>query len=75
MDRKDDEVKRLAYFAAILHMEDPERNQTLRPQHLDYLNNLYEQGKVHLKGPFTDGAGGLVIYVADTRGCGGNSQK
>lgn len=56
----------LAHYAAFLHMEKPELNQTYRPDHLEYLENLKGQGKVFLKGPFTDGAGGLVIYSADS---------
>jgi len=56
----------MAYFAAILHMEKPELNQTYRPQHLEYLNNLKEQGKVAAMGPFLDGSGGLVVYIADS---------
>jgi uncharacterized protein len=56
----------LAYFAAILHMADPERNQTLRPQHLEYVGRLDKQGQIHLAGPFADGTGGMVIYIADT---------
>ncbi|WP_243298426.1 YciI family protein [Bacillus litorisediminis] len=56
----------MPYYAALLHMQNPEINQTYRPDHLEYLENLKEQGKVYLKGPFTDGAGGLVIYKADS---------
>ncbi|GAA0322399.1 hypothetical protein GCM10008967_11110 [Bacillus carboniphilus] len=56
----------MPHFAAFLHMEKPELNQTYRPDHLEYLENLKEQGKVFLKGPFTDGSGGLVIYEADS---------
>ncbi len=56
----------MAYYAAILHMLDPEKNQRFRPQHLSYLEELERQGKVFLKGPFLDGSGGMVIYVADS---------
>ena len=56
----------MAYFAAILHMERPELNQTFRPQHLAYLENLRKQGKIFAMGPFADGAGGMVIYIADS---------
>lgn len=56
----------MAHFAAILHMEKPELNQPFRPQHLEYLNNLDKQGKIFAKGPFADGAGGLVVYIADS---------
>lgn len=56
----------MPHYAAILYMEKPELNQTYRPQHLEYLNNLERQGKIFAKGPFVDGAGGLVIYKAES---------
>jgi uncharacterized protein YciI len=56
----------MAYFAAILHMEKPELNQKYRPDHLAYLDQLAEQGKIFAKGPFTDGSGGMVVYIADS---------
>lgn len=56
----------MAHFAAILYMLDEEKNQQYRPQHLEYLEALGQQGKVFAKGPFTDGSGGMVIYVADS---------
>jgi uncharacterized protein YciI len=56
----------MGYYAAILYMLDVERNQELRPQHLEYLNELSSQGKIFAKGPFVDGSGGLVIYKAES---------
>ncbi|MCG7409943.1 YciI family protein [Paenibacillus sp. ACRRX] len=56
----------MAYFAAVLDMKDESKNLTFRPHHLEYLATLSEQGKVHLKGPFKDGSGGMVIYIADS---------
>jgi uncharacterized protein len=56
----------MAYFAAILYMQDISRNQEVRPQHLAYLDEMNKQGKVHAKGPFLDGAGGMVVYIADS---------
>ncbi|WP_088103665.1 YciI family protein [Halalkalibacter urbisdiaboli] len=56
----------MALFAAILYMEKPELNDQYRPQHLAYLANLESEGKVHAKGPFIDGAGGMVIYEAES---------
>ncbi|WP_456277743.1 YciI family protein [Bacillus sp. AK128] len=54
----------MAYFAAILHMEKPELNEQFRGQHLDYLTSLDEAGKIFARGPFVDGSGGMVIYIA-----------
>lgn len=56
----------MAYYAAILDMIDESKNQTYRPHHLEYLDKLKDQGKVYLKGPFKDGSGGMVIYIADS---------
>lgn len=56
----------MAHFAAILYMEKPELNQTYRSQHLAYIDELDQQGKIFAKGPFADGAGGMVIYIADS---------
>ncbi|MDT8860669.1 YciI family protein [Alkalihalobacillus sp. MEB130] len=56
----------MSYFAAILLMEKPDLNMTYRPQHLEYLEKLESEGKVFAKGPFVDGAGGLVIYQANS---------
>jgi uncharacterized protein YciI len=56
----------MAHFAAILHMEKPELNQEFRQDHLDYLTALENDGKIFAKGLFVDGAGGMVIYVADS---------
>lgn len=56
----------MAYFAAILHMAKPELNQQYRPNHLKYLEELEADGKIFKKGPFIDGSGGMVIYIADS---------
>jgi uncharacterized protein YciI len=56
----------LSYFAAILHMEKPELNAQFRDQHLDFLASLDEAGKIFARGPFVDGTGGMVIYIADS---------
>lgn len=56
----------MAYYAALLYMKDASKNQEYRPQHLSYLENLENNGKIHIRGPFLDGAGGLVVYKADS---------
>jgi uncharacterized protein YciI len=56
----------MKYFAAILHMLDSERNKTLRPQHLAFLQEQESKGRIFARGPFSDGAGGLVIYQAES---------
>lgn len=56
----------MAHFVAFLKMEKPELNETYRQEHLDYLAALDGKGKIFAKGPFTDGSGGMVIYIADS---------
>jgi len=54
------------YYAAILHMLDPEKNEKVRPRHIAYLDKLQQEGKIWGRGPFADGSGGLVVYIADS---------
>lgn len=56
----------MTYYAALLHMIDPEKNKEILPHHIAYLDRLDEQGKIFARGPFTDGTGGLVVYIADS---------
>ncbi|OCA92916.1 YciI family protein [Pseudobacillus wudalianchiensis] len=56
----------MAYYAAMLYMIDPVRNEKTRPLHIAYLDELDQQGKIYARGPFLDGSGGLVVYIADT---------
>ncbi|WP_257346736.1 YciI family protein [Pseudalkalibacillus decolorationis] len=56
----------MAYYAALLHMVDPEKNKETLPFHIEYLDALDNQGKIFARGPFLDGSGGLVVYIADT---------
>jgi uncharacterized protein YciI len=57
----------MAYYAAVLEMKDASRNMTIRPQHLAYLKQCYDEGKLYACGPFVDGSGGMVIYIADSQ--------
>jgi len=54
----------MSYYAAFLKMLDPEKNQSMRPDHLAFLVQKEGEGKIFARGKFTDGAGGLVIYIA-----------
>lgn len=38
-----------------------------REAHLDKLRNLSKAGKIALAGPFTDGAGSLIVYDVSTK--------
>jgi uncharacterized protein YciI len=61
---KDDEI--MKYFAVFLSMIDVQKSQEARQQHLDYLAQRRSEGKIFANGRFVDGAGGLVIYMAET---------
>lgn len=53
-------------YVATLTIVDQELNTRVRPAHLQYLDQLYQEGKVAMAGPFTDKQGGMVIYKADS---------
>jgi Uncharacterized protein conserved in bacteria len=53
-------------YAAFLPMRDAEKSAALRPQHLEYLETLEREGKILARGPFADGSGGLVLYLAES---------
>ena len=56
----------MKYFAALLRMRDPAKSQSLRPQHLEFLERGEKEGRVFARGKFTDDAGGLIIYRAES---------
>jgi uncharacterized protein YciI len=45
--------------------EDASRRLEVRPEHRDYLAEIYERGKLVTSGPFADDRGALLIYEAD----------
>lgn len=53
-------------YVANLPIVDQELNAKIRPAHLEYINKLFQEGKVVMAGPFTDKQGGMVIYKADS---------
>ena len=57
----------MKYFAAMLNMKDPEKNVQYRQQHVDFLTENEKKGKIFARGRFTDGKGGLVIYIAESQ--------
>jgi uncharacterized protein len=56
----------MKYYAAFLNMKDREKNAAHRQQHTDFLIRTEKEGKIFARGRFTDDAGGLVIYIADS---------
>jgi uncharacterized protein YciI len=56
----------MKYFAAILTIGDSSRSQEYRPHHLAFLERGEREGFIFARGRFSDGAGGLIIYRADS---------
>ncbi|PZE21402.1 YciI family protein [Paenibacillus xerothermodurans] len=56
----------MKYFAVFLPMLSPDKSQEFRAQHLEFLAEKRKEGKIFANGRFVDGAGGLVIYMAET---------
>lgn len=58
--------EKMKYFAVFLPMKDVEKSKAHRADHLAYIQEQFEEGRIFAKGPFVDGSGGLVIYQANT---------
>lgn len=56
----------MKYFAAIQSILDVEKVEAVRPAHIEYLERMVAEQRIHLRGRFPDGSGGLTIYRADT---------
>lgn len=56
----------MKYFAAISPMKDEEKSAELRQDHLNFLIEQKKSGNILMHGRFPDGAGGLVIYQAES---------
>ena len=56
----------MAYYAALLHMLDPKKNEEVLLRHIEYLDKLDQMGKIFARGPFGDSSGGLVVYQANS---------
>lgn len=46
------------------YADDPDQLDEHRPLHKDYLASLFEQGRIVISGPLTDGAPGALLIVA-----------
>jgi uncharacterized protein YciI len=56
----------MKYYAAILRIKDIAKSQDYRPLHLQFLEHNEKAGRIFARGRFADGAGGLIIYVAES---------
>ncbi len=58
----------MKYAAVIEYLQEPEKVNSIRPAHRQYLLDLKARGQLAATGPFTDGSGALIIYeTADAR--------
>lgn len=56
----------MKYFAVISHMKDSNKNKQYYSEHVKYLIRQREIGNIFATGRFTDGKGGLAIYMANS---------
>lgn len=56
----------MKYFAVFSPMLDEEKSKHYRLDHLAFIQEQLDKGNIFAKGRFADGAGGLVIYQADS---------
>jgi uncharacterized protein YciI len=63
---QNEEICQMKYYVVFLSMLDVELSTEYRQDHLDYLEQLKREGKTFAFGRFTDGAGGMIIYIADS---------
>ncbi len=54
----------MKYFAAIQSIIAPEKIGALQQLHVQYLDRMVSEGRIYIKGKFSDGSGGLTIYRA-----------
>src|SRR5216683_2298992 len=58
--------KPMKFANFITYMPDPQKVQSVRPLHRDYAQGLASQGKIVIAGPFSDGAGAIIVYEAQS---------
>jgi uncharacterized protein YciI len=56
----------MPYFAAIMEIIDPAKDEEILEEHMAYLQHHIDIGNIFAKGPFTDHSGGLIILKTDT---------
>jgi uncharacterized protein YciI len=56
----------MKHFVVFLEMKSEELSTKYRAEHLTYLEDLANNGKLFSYGRFTDGWGGMVIYYGET---------
>lgn len=54
----------MARFLVLTTFTSAEKRMAHRPEHREYLNQLVNEGKLLMAGPFEDESGGLIIFEA-----------
>jgi uncharacterized protein YciI len=54
----------MARFLVLTTFTSAEKRMAHRPEHRVYLNQLVEEGKLLMAGPFADESGGLIVFEA-----------
>jgi len=52
----------MKFAAFVEYANEPERIAQFRPTHRAYLQDLLQQGRLVIAGPFADGSGALFVY-------------
>lgn len=52
----------MKFAAFVEYANEPERLAQFRPAHRAYLQDLLQQGRLVVAGPFADGSGALFVY-------------
>lgn len=58
----------MKFAAFVEYTNEPERLTQLRPLHRAYLQDLLQQGRLVIAGPFSDGTGALFVYEVPNEG-------
>jgi uncharacterized protein len=56
----------MKYFAAMQTIRDPNQIEGNKVAHVEFLERMFGEGKIALRGRFADGSGGLTIFQAET---------
>ncbi|MGC6587637.1 YciI family protein [Paenibacillus sp. Dod16] len=53
-------------YLAVLEVVDQEQNKAYKAEHNEYVDKKVEENKIAFCGPFLDGSGGAIVYIADS---------
>lgn len=53
-------------YLAVLEVVDQEQNKTYKTDHNEYVDKKVKESKIAFCGPFLDGSGGAIVYIANS---------